>query len=76
MHHAQGWAQDDQESKGNNAECGKSWGMYRMSQHSLRVLWDVTIGARGEASETSGEAGGQTMTGMYQVQVGSERLKL
>ena len=40
MHGEQG--QDGWEPWGDDAECGKSCGLRRMSQHSLRVLWDVT----------------------------------
>ena len=41
MHGEQG--QDGQEPWGDNAEHGKSHGLRRMSQHGLRVLWDVTV---------------------------------
>ena len=37
------WGQDGWELQGDDAEHGKSCGLHRMSQHDLRVLWDVTV---------------------------------
>ena len=37
-----GWGRDGHEPQGDNSECGKSQGLHGMSQHGLRVLWDVT----------------------------------
>ena len=36
------WGQDGWELQGDDAECGKSRELHGMSQHSLRVLQDVT----------------------------------
>ena len=47
MHGDQG--RDGQELWGDDAEHRKSWGLCGMSQHSLRVLQDVTNQAEAEA---------------------------
>ena len=41
MHREWGW--DGREPREDDAECGKSCGLCGMSQHGLRVLWDVTL---------------------------------